>query len=102
MPDATAGMLFAVLVLVAVTGLHQREALQPNRAGAALYLSGAVAWGVALIMLWAAWAGSHDGAVCPEGSCDALVETIEGSGAHAGEFLVGPETLGGTISDVTD
>lgn len=93
MTDATYAVTAAALLLIAATGIHQREALQPNRAGALLYLAGATAWGVAAIVVWLAWARSAGVDVCAEQRCESLLESVDAGGELPDELLIGPEVF---------
>ena len=78
MSDAVALVLAALLVLIAAAGYSRRAALQPNRAGAAAYLAGSIAWGIALMGLWMAWAGGQGGpGKCTGESCTSVAESLE-------------------------
>lgn len=93
MTDATSAMAAAALLLIAAAGIHQRDALQPNRTGALLYLAGAAVWGVAAVAVWLAWAGSAGVDVCAEERCESLLETVDASGELPEELLIGPEVF---------
>ena len=93
MTDATSAMAAAALLLIAAAGIHQRDALQPNRTGALLYLAGAAVWGVAAVAVWLAWAGSASVDVCAEERCESLLETVDASGELPEELLIGPEVF---------
>ncbi len=93
MTDATSAMAAAALLLIAAAGIHQRDALQPNRTGALLYLAGATAWGVAAIVLWLAWAGSAGVDVCAEERCESLLESVDAGGELPDGLLIGPEVF---------
>ena len=93
MTDATSAMAAAALLLIAAAGIHQRDALQPNRTGALLYLAGAAVWGVAAVAVWLAWAGSAGVDVCAEERCESLLESVDASGELPEELLIGPEVF---------
>ena len=93
MTDATSAMAAAALLLIAAAGIYQRDALQPNRTGALLYLAGAALWGVAAVAVWLAWAGSAGVDVCAEERCESLLETVDASGELPEELLIGPEVF---------
>ena len=86
-------MAAAALLLIAAAGIHQRDALQPNRTGALLYLAGAAVWGVAAVAVWLAWAGSAGVDVCAEERCESLLESVDASGELPEELLIGPEVF---------
>lgn len=93
MSDATAAVLAAILLAAAVAAYGRRDALQPNRAAAAVYLAGTVAWGAALMFVWAAWAAGTPAKVCADGTCEAIVESLEPGMELTGDLLPGQELL---------
>jgi hypothetical protein len=96
--DVNAALLAGALVVIAVASYQHREVLQPTRTGAALYLAGTVAWGVALMLLWAAWAAGAPAEVCAEGGCESLAGTLENAEIPT-DFLTGHEPLGDILTE---
>jgi hypothetical protein len=98
MSDTTAVAFAGMLVLMALASYRWRDTLQPNRTGAALYLAGSLAWGVAVLMLWAAWASTGTTNVCADGACDQLTGTFDSADVPA-ELLAGPEVLSEALTE---
>lgn len=87
MSDATALGLIALLVLLAVAAYQGRETLQPNRGAAIAYIAAHVVWGVALLAVWLAWAGSPRVSICDD-ACDQVTESFDepAAGLKGGVF----------------
>ena len=78
---------------VASSATLVRITLQPNRTGALLYLAGATAWGVAVVAVWIAWAGSTGVDVCAEERCESLLESVDAGSELPDGLLIGPEVF---------
>jgi hypothetical protein len=87
MSDPVAALLALALLMVAVVACQRSAALQPTRGAAAAYLAGTVAWGIAMVAVWVAWAASSEVDLCAEEACESIVESFE-EGAAAGEEVM--------------